>query len=340
MLRAHLRGPLTAVGRLARSLQLAAVCCGCCMQQPATAIDLQGHRGARGLAPENTLSAFRTALAIGVTTLETDLALTRDGTLVLSHEPRLSSALTRGPDGAWLAVDGPAIHELDAREVARYDVGRLNPAHAYAAQWPEQRPFDGERMPTLTDLFRLAQAARSPGGALVRLNIETKVTPRAEVATADAETFARAVVTAVTAAGFADRVTVQSFDWRTLVEVRRLEPSLATACLTIDSKSMNTVRPESDGVSAWHAGLSAAAHGHSIVRLVRAAGCSTWSPFWRNLTAELVAEAHAAGLRVVAWTVNEPADIDQLAALGVDGLITDYPDRARRVLRARGIPID
>jgi glycerophosphoryl diester phosphodiesterase len=312
----------------------------CGVLQTAGAFDLQGHRGARGLAPENTLAGFRVALAIGVTTLETDLALTRDGVLVLSHDPRLSPALARGPDGAWLAADGPPIFELDARDLARYDVGRLNPAHPYAAQWPAQKAADGEKMPTLAALITLARPARSPGGAPVRLNVETKITPGADVPTADVPTFARAVIAAIEAAGIADRVTVQSFDWRTLVEVRRLAPRIATACLTIESTGMNTVRPAADGASPWHAGLKPAEHGGSVVQLARAAGCSTWSPFWRNVSAELVAEAHAAGLRVVPWTVNEPADIERVVALGIDGLITDYPDRARRVLDARGIRVD
>lgn len=306
----------------------------------ACAIDLQGHRGARGLAPENTLAGFRTALGVGVTTLETDLALTRDGVLILSHEPRLAAALTRGPDGAWLAADGAPFAHLDLADVARYDVGRLNPAHKYASQWPEQRAFDGERIPTLASLFALAREARSPGGQLVRFNIETKITPGAEVPTADAATFARAVVTAVLSAHMGDRVTVQSFDWRTLVEVKRLAPQIATVCLTIDSSGMNTVRPGADGASPWHAGLKPAEHGNSVVRLAKAAGCSAWSPFWRNVTAELVAEAHALGLKAVPWTVNEPDEMARLAALGVDGLITDYPDRARLVLMARGLTIN
>ena len=212
-------------------------CIGC-----AHAIDLQGHRGARGLAPENTLAGFRTALGIGVTTLETDLALTRDGVLVLSHDPRLTAALTRGPDGAWLAADGAPIAHLDLADVARYDVGRLNPAHKYATQWPEQKAFDGERIPTLASLFALAREARSPGGQLVRFNIETKLTPDSEVPTVDPATFARAVVAAVLAADMGARVSVQSFDWRTLVEMRRLAPQIATVCLTIESSGMNTVR--------------------------------------------------------------------------------------------------
>jgi len=307
---------------------------------PALALDLQGHRGARGLAPENTLTGFKTALGIGVTTLETDLALTRDHVLVLSHEPRLTPALVRGPDGSWLATDGAPFIELDYAELARYDVGRLNPAHKYATQWPVQIASDGERIPTLAALFALARDARSPGGAPVRFNIETKVTPGADVPTADPATFAREVVAAGLSAQMGDRMTVQSFDWRTLVEVKRLAPQIATVCLTIESSGMNTVRLGADGASPWHAGLKAAEHGNSVVRLAKAAGCSAWSPFWRNVTAEQIAEAHALGLKVVPWTVNEPDEMARLAALGVDGLITDYPDRAKLVLTARGFTIN
>ena len=304
------------------------------------AIDLQGHRGTRGLAPENTLAAFRTALAIGVTTLETDLALTRDGVLVLSHEPHLFAAIARGPDGRWLIEDGAPILSLNAADLAQYDVGRLNPSHKYSAPWTEQKASDGERVPTLQQLFDLARDAVSPGGRPVRFNIETKITPVSGDTTPSAERYARAVVDAVRAAKMSERVTVQSFDWRTLRAVKKLAPELATVCLTIDSPNMNTVLPDTSGASPWHAGLKAADYGGSVPRMAQAAGCSVWSPFWRNVTAENIAEAHASKLKIIAWTVNDPAEIERLAALGVDGIITDYPDRARRALAAGGIPID
>ena len=306
----------------------------------AAAIDLQGHRGTRGLAPENTLAGFRTALAIGVTTLETDLAMTRDGVLVLSHDPRLSAALTRGSDGRWLSEDGAPMFSLSARDLAQYDVGRLNPAHKYAEQWTEQKARDGERIPTLQQLFDVARDAVSPGGRPLRFNIETKITPSSGDTTPDAESFARAVVDAVRSAKMMDRVTVQSFDWRTLREVKKRAPGIATACLTIDSSGMNTVVPDASGASPWHAGLKAVDYGGSLPKLAQAAGCSIWAPFWRNVTADNVAEAQALRLKVIPWTVNDPGEIERLATLGVDGMITDYPDRARRALAAGNISID
>jgi glycerophosphoryl diester phosphodiesterase len=298
----------------------------------AAAFDLQAHRGGRGLMPENTLPAFEHALTLGVTTLEADLAMTRDGVLVVSHDPRLNPALTRA-DGRWLATTGPAIFTLTLEALSAYDVGRVDPASDYGRQWREQRAVDGTRIPTLAALLALGR------GKAVRFNIETKLTPQGADAP-DADTFARAVVAAVRGADLADRVTVQSFDWRTLLAVRSLAPEIATSCLTIESANMDTVRPSADGASPWHAGLKLAEHGGSVVRLARAAGCSTWSPFHRNVDTALVTQAHAAGLKVLPWTVNETADMERLLDLQVDGLITDYPDRARRLLAARGVQID
>jgi glycerophosphoryl diester phosphodiesterase len=308
--------------------------------RPAVAVDLQGHRGTRGLAPENTLAAFRKALEIGVTTLETDLALTADDVLVLVHDPRLNRALTRSGDGRWLAEEGAPFRSLTAAEVRAYDVGRLDPAHPDARSWPEQVAADGERIPTLAELFALARDARSPGGRPVRFNIETKLTPTNAVPTASAEEFARAVAREIRAAGMTERVTVQSFDWRTLRALKRIAPEIRTACLTIEAKAMNTVREDASGASPWHDGLRRADHGGSLPRTVQAAGCADWAPLWRNLTLDLVAEAHGLGLAVIAWTVNEPADIERALDLGVEGIITDYPDRARKVFAKRGVPVD
>lgn len=296
----------------------------------AVAFDLQGHRGARGLAPENTLAAFRMALALGVTTLETDLAVTKDGVVVLGHDPRLNPDLVRGPDGQWIAAPGPAIRSLTRAELERYDIGRINPVSKYASQFPQQKPVDGERIPTLAALYAMA-------GPNVRFNIETKIDPAKPDETLDPVQFTRVVVDVIRAANAAERTTLQSFDWRTLLEARRIAPEIKTACLTIESNNMDTVRRTTGQPSAWLGGLDLAAAGGSLPRLVKAAGCAVWSPFWRNVTADSVTEAHGLGLKVIPWTVNTAAEMAALVDLGVDGLITDYPDRAQPVLAAKGL---
>jgi glycerophosphoryl diester phosphodiesterase len=261
-----------------------------------------------------------------VTTLETDLAVTKDDVLVLSHEPRLNPDLVRGPDGKWLQGPGPTIHSLSLAELKTYDIGRLNPATRYGQQFPTQTPSDGERFPTLAELYAMA----GPG---VRFNIETKIDPTKPDETVDPQLFARLTVDAVRAAKMQRRTTIQSFDWRTLVEAKRLAPEIETVCLTIESRDMNTVSPRP---SPWLAGLDVKNAG-SVQQLARLAGCSAWSPFWRNVTAANVIEAHALGLKVVPWTVNDPAEMKRLIDLKIDGLITDYPDRGMTALAEKGL---
>jgi glycerophosphoryl diester phosphodiesterase len=291
---------------------------------------LQGHRGARGLAPENTLAGFKIARDLGVTTLETDLAVTKDGQLVISHDPVLNPDLTRGPDGQWLEQSGPVIQTLTRDELKRYDIGRLKPGTRYAQQWPEQKPVDGERFPTPADLFAL-------GGNKVRYNIEIKIDPGKPGLTPDPAPFAALVVAEVRKAGMTRQLVIQSFDWRAVLEMKRQAPEIDTACLSIESPNFDTVRRASGAPSPWMGGINLAEHGGSMPRAVKAAGCSIWSLFWRNATAELVAEAHALGLKVIPWTVNDPVEMARLVDLKIDGIITDYPDRALQVLKAKGI---
>lgn len=301
----------------------------------AAAFDLQGHRGARGLLPENTLAGFEKAIDLGVTTLETDLAVTKDGVLVITHDPDLNPALVRGANGLWLQARGPAIRALTLAELKGYDVGRVNPSTSYGRQWPLQLARDGERIPTLAEVFGLVKARGSP----VRFNLETKITPTSGDSVADPETFVTLAVAAIRAAGVADRTTLQSFDWRTVVLSKRLAPEIATACLTAELPNFDTVKPDASGRSPWQAGLDPGAHGGSLPRLVKAAGCDQWSANAASLTAERVREARELGLTVLAWTVNEVAEMARVIDLGVDGLITDYPDRARKVLAERGVTL-
>jgi glycerophosphoryl diester phosphodiesterase len=321
---------------MARIVAAAMVAASLIMPAAAVAFDLQGHRGARGLAPENTVPAFSTALAIGVSTLELDLAMTGDGVLVVSHDRRLNPDHTRGPDGKFLDAEGPAIRSLTLAEVKRYDVGRLKPGSAYAATFPEQRGMDGVRIPALTEVFDLVRQAQAEH---VRFNIETKLTPTSGDETPDPEAFAGAVARAVQEAGLAVRTSIQSFDWRTLAAMRRVAPEIARVCLSIDGGNGDTLQRGRPGSSPWTAGLDIDDFDGSAPRLVAAAGCSVWSPNYRNATAAALAEARQLGLVVIPWTVNERADMARLIATGVAGIITDYPDRLRAVMVEKGLPL-
>ena len=231
---------------------------------PAHAFDLQGHRGARGLAPENTLPAFERALAIGVTTLELDIGVTADGVVVISHDPYLNPAIARDAAGQWLAgARGPLIRSLTLAQLQAYDVGRINPDTPYAKTFSTQQPRDGTRMPTLASLFERVKAL---GANDVRFNIETKINPVQPDDTVGPEAMTRALLKVIDDAGMARRVAIQSFDWRTLQLVQRLAPDIPTVYLTVQTANNDNVR---DG--AWTAGFRIADHG-SVPRLIQAAG--------------------------------------------------------------------
>jgi glycerophosphoryl diester phosphodiesterase len=307
----------------------------------AAALDLQGHRGARGLAPENTLPAFARALAIGVTTLELDAGITEDGVVVVCHDRRLNPDIARGTDGRWLVGRTRTIRELTFHELGRYDVGRIRPGSDYSTRFPSQRRMDGVRIPKLEDVFELARRAHNDE---VRFNIETKLSPLAPDETAGPDEFARAVINVVRASHVERRTTIQSFDWRTLALVQREAPEIATAYLTSDAEN---VRDAGNGPSPWTNGIRLADHG-SVPRMVAAAasagppgppGGRIWSPNYRDLTAALAKEAKSLGLGVLPWTVNDPPDMERLIDWGVDGIITDYPDRLRDVMAAKRLPL-
>lgn len=300
----------------------------------APAFEVQGHRGARGLRPENTLAAFTAALEIGVSALELDVGVTADGVVVVSHDPELNPDLARRPDGSWLSKPGPTLRSLRYSELSRYDVGRIRPGSRYAARFPAQRPVDGARIPTLAAVFQLA---RRMGNEKVRFSIELKIDPGRPEATLAPEPFAEAVVRVVRRAGGEERTTIQSFDWRALRYIQRVAPRISTAYLTVEESWRDNVQRGRRGRSAWLAGFDVDDFGGSVPRLVAAAGGAVWSPFYRDLDRAQLDEARRLGITVIVWTVNDPVTMGTLVDLGVDGIITDYPDRLRAVMRERGL---
>ncbi len=318
------------------STVVTAIALGLTLTSAAAAFDAQGHRGARGLAPENTLPAFAKALEIGVTTLELDVGISKDGHLVVSHNPRLHPAIVRTGDGRWLAGERLALRQLTLAEIKRYDVGRIDPASRLASRFPDQQPVDGTAMPTLSEVIALTRAA---GNTTVRFNVETKLNPAEPDLTVGPQHFADILVAALRDGGIADRATVQSFDWRTLARVQVAAPEIPTVYLTAQQRWLDNIQKGRPGPSPWTAGHDIDAIGGSVPRLVEAAGGAIWSPYHRELDKAALDEAHGLGLQVVVWTVNRPDDMRRLIGIGVDGIITDYPDRLREVMAELDMPL-
>lgn len=272
--------------------------------EPPKRLAVHGHRGSRGTHPENTLPAFAEALRAGADVLELDMAVTKDDVIVVSHEPRVSPALCLGPAGKRFEA-GPPIRSLTLQELKGYDCGSLpNP------RFPGQVAVPGTRIPALDEVFALVQASTLPAAGTIGFNIETKIFPHEPaLAPAPAE-FARLVAAAVKKRGLEPRTIVQSFDVRTLKEMKRLAPRIRTSQLTSDELV-------------------------DILPALKAARADVWSPFFEWTTPEAIREVQAAGLQVAPWTLNEPKDWEAAAASGVDAIITDYPAKLIAFLKEK-----
>ncbi len=296
----------------------------------ALAFDAQGHRGARGLAPENTIAGFEHALSIGVSTLELDVVLSADGVPVISHDTTANPDITRDPQGMWLQSRGKPFHLLPLAEIASWDVGRINPASRYARDFPQQVSQDGQHIPTLAALF---DRVRGLGARHVRFNIELKLHPGRPDESPDPRTFVRAVLDVIATHGMTHRVGLQSFDWRIQTVARQLAPGMPLAYLSAQLPRFNTLAS-----GEWTAGLRLADF-EDAPAMVAAAGGKLWSPHFADLDQRQLQRARELELRVVPWTVNELQDMARLIDWGVDGIITDYPDRLRTVMERRGMAL-
>ncbi|MDZ7638423.1 MAG: glycerophosphodiester phosphodiesterase [Bryobacterales bacterium] len=247
---------------------------------------VEGHRGARWVLPENTLPAFHHAMEMGADVLEMDAVVTKDDVLVLSHDLEMKPAICKGPAGL-----PRAIRELTLAEVKRFDCGWApNP------EFPAQQAIPGTRMPTLEEVL----LEMAPLGEF-HFNIETKINPSRPELTPSPDAFARLLVELVRKHNLAERVIVQSFDFRTLHAVKKLAPEIRRSALLGSGEE-------------------------SFVETAKRAGdAPIVSPHLRLVTPEKVKAAQAAGLKVVAWTANQPAEWQKLIEAGVDSIITDNP---------------
>jgi glycerophosphoryl diester phosphodiesterase len=267
------------------------------------AFDIEGHRGCRGLMPENTIPAMMKALELGVTTLEMDAVITKDKQVILSHEPFFNHEITTGPDGKYVTEQDERnlnIYHMTYAQTQTYDVG-LKPH----PRFPNQRRLKASK-PLLREVIDNVEAYQKLKGAHpVFYNIETKTNPVTDNNYHPApEEFINTLMKVINAAKISDRVIIQSFDFRTLQVLHKKYPAIKTAALIEDFDK------------------------RSFEEHLKALGFvpTIYSPAYSLVTKELVEKCHQQYIKVVPWTVNDKAAIAQLKTTGVDGIITDYPD--------------
>ena len=281
------------LSRLPSCLLLSAVCLMTINAAPR--ILVHGHRGARAIYPENTIPAFGYAIKIGADYLEMDVAVTKDNVLVISHDPHINPEICAGPH------PGVAIHELTLAQLGEYDCGALKNPH-----FPKQQPVPGTRIPTLDDVLSLSQ------GNTVQFNIETKSFPDHPELTPAPDVFARMLLDVIHKHKLESRAIVQSFDFRTLVATKRLNPNIRLSAL-------------------WEG------DSRPFVDIAREAQAGIISPLFKLVTPAQVKAAHAAKIEVVPWTADTPADWQMLIDAGVDAIITDDPAALIAYMKEKGL---
>ena len=295
---------------------------------------IHGHRGARGLAPENTLTGFACASAIGVHGLELDVLISADEKMVVHHDPCLSSDLCRDPFGNWLETSTPAIYALTEAQLRIYDVGTMRPGSSQEARFPSQQGTNEEPIPMFSDLVGWWQTL-TPYQPV--LNIELKSDPRYPDESPDPDDYARIVVGELKQCHLLTSVWLQAFDWRLLQSIQRLSDQVFTGYLSSERNHDATVLQE--GVSPWLAGFDPCHFSSSLPEAIKAAGGRFWGPAFADLSKERVQEAQTLGLSVHTWTLNENEAFHKAIEFGVDGITSDYPDRARSVMQAAGFSV-
>ncbi len=304
--------------------------------------DIEAHRGGIGLTTESTLEAFAAALEVGVTTLELDVQITEDEQAVVTHDRQVSDVkcddtAPATPGDPEFPYVGDYIKDLTLAQVRTLDCGQPLPG------FPDQDVVDGARIPLLSEVFALVDCYRANQ---VWFNIETKVEAGAPEQTAPREQFVEITAREIREAGLLNRVMIQSFDWGALMLMQEVEPRLPIVALT-NGDFLQVGQP---GASPWLGGIDIDDFGGSLVAATASFGADVISPvhgmpqdgvvgdpdYVPYTTPELVADAHAAGMAVVPWTIDDPATMESLIDAGVDGLITNYPDRLRSILGDRG----
>ena len=288
-------------------------------------IRIVGHRGARGLFPENSMVGFENILKMGVTLIELDVVFSKDKTPIITHDHTINPSTSRDVDGEFVN-ENIKVSSLTVEQIKNYEIGRLDLDSDYGRRVPEQAQLDGIYMPTLQELFEKMQ---QPEFEQMRLMVEIKSEPN--YSSQDRENIASLVIKQIREANLSNKVLLHSFDWLLLSEFKKKDPKITTSFLT-----KKGYQNESENYYPSQVFMQdAAGYSNSVPEKISALGGSVWCPYFKDITRDRLLSARENNLIVVVWTLNELDDIDAMIELGVDAIVTDYPLRVMSALIAR-----
>ena len=287
-------------------------------------ISLQGHRGARGLLAENTLPSLIKPFDYGMHGIEFDVQLSKDDQVIIYHDLRLKSTITRTHKNEWVAKPGPAVRSLNLAQLKSYKLGQINRQSAYGLRFRKQTRLPDQAIPTLYELVDYLDRKNLNH---VVLNIEIKHSPLQPDLCPRPQYIAEKVVDEIKKLNIGKRCIVQCFNWSVIKAVRHIDPRLPISCLTTIDPTEDTLSPRRGKPSLWNAGLDIRDFENNVVSMVAQFNPEYWAPFYRNLTQNYLKQAHARNIKVMTWTVNHQLTMKRLMRWGVDAIISDYPDK-------------
>ena len=292
-------------------------------------VKIYGHRGARGDLPENTLDSFKYLFENKISAFETDILLSKDLVPVINHDFRLNPALTKDSKGNWIENDDIKIFDLSFYQLRKFKIGSIDKKSKYGKRFDNQKNLGEINIPRLSDLLELISNNISDN---LVINLEIKSTPVEENLTPPPNVMARLIIDEVNKKEFKDKVIYSSFDWRVLREIKNIDPKISRAYLTsglkgkvYDKSPWLDFMPLYDGDS------------RELPRLIKTLGGQAWHPKSKDLDKDMVRISHEEGLSVIVWTVNEKYEMLRMIEYGVDGIITDYPLRLKKLCEDEGI---
>lgn len=259
---------------------------------PNSIVEIYAHRGGRGLAPENTMPAYQSALRQGVDYIDMDVGVTKDGVVVVTHDLTLNPDITRDKNGNYIKKAIP-IHGVTYKELETYDVGKLKPGTQYASFFPMQHAMNKVKIPTLKEVI---EYTKKIAGDQVGFQIEIKTDPKNPQLTPSLKEFAKAVYQILDNENVINCTEVQAFDFRCLIELQKLDKNIKTAYLTA-----NNDNESKENGTLWTAGYNIKDYDNSMLKMIKSLGGAAWEPYEMDLTRAQLEQAHQLGLKVVVW---------------------------------------
>ena len=292
-------------------------------------IKIYGHRGARGNIPENTLDSFNFLFENEISAFETDILISKDLIPVINHDFRLNPALTRNSDGDWIENDNIKIFDLTYEQLSKFKIGSIDKKSKYGRRFDDQKSLGEINIPKLSDLLELASNNLSDN---LIINLEIKSTPVESNLTPTPNAMAKIITNEVNKTELNDKVIYSSFDWRVLREIKNINHQISRAYLTSELKGkVYDKSPWLDFMPLYDS------DSRELPRLIKTLGGEAWHPKHKDINKDMVRISHEEGLPVNVWTVNEKYEMLRMIEYGVDGIITDYPLRLKKLCEKEGI---